>query len=78
MKRGRVSPCEDGSQKTAPLLRRECCRREEEPWRLRGQNVNVIATWAAGIIHAMASAVPMKGNRDVNQASGVAWNYFPL
>jgi hypothetical protein len=78
MKRGRVSPCEDGSQKTVHLLKPELCRREKEPWRLRGQKVIVIAILEGDMIRAVATAGRMDPNPGVNQASGVARIYFPL
>ena len=78
MKRGRVSPCEDGSPKTVRLLKPELCLREKEPWHGRGQNGIVIAILEGDMIRAVAAPVRMNRKRGVNAAVRLARIYFPL
>jgi len=78
MKHGKVRPCEDGIQKTAHLLKRECCRPEKEPWRTRRLEPNLIAMANGETIHTVKADDRMNPDRGANHAFGVAWNYFPL
>jgi hypothetical protein len=82
MKGGRVSPCEDGSQKTARLLKRECCRAPEWSWQLPGRKPvcdarRTVMAVCGGIV-AGPKALPPLPSRGMKPAMGVARNYFLL
>jgi hypothetical protein len=82
MKRGKVSPCEDGSQKTARLLLRELCGAAEWTWQLPDQNLAGLPRRAvitvSEVMTAAATTVQPASTRRVKRALGVARIYFPL
>jgi hypothetical protein len=82
MKRGTVSPCGDGNQKTARLLRQELCRREQRLRYWAGQNrVGIALSSLNRVRRPMGTAgfvVRAQRTLGMNRASGLARIYFPL